>query len=101
MRFTGGLGCVVGLLCGIGRSGCCGCEVGSSGCGLLLLANLLLLVLEALLVAYPPGHVGCFDLTEGTGSIAAATLGEYVGTTVLGEGCGLVPLMVGECGVLG
>ena len=29
------------------------------------------------------------------------TLGEDVGTTVLGEGCGFVPLNVGGCGILG
>ena len=68
---------MVSLLCGVGSSGCCGRGVGSSGCGrrvgnsgcrLPLLANLLLLVLEELLVACPPGLVGCFGLTEGVGT---------------------------------
>ena len=66
-----------------------------------IIGNLLLLELEELLVACPPGHVGCFGLTEGAGPVAAATLGGDVGTTVLSEGCGLVLLMIGECGVQG
>ena len=48
---------MVGLLCGVGSSGCCGCEVGSSGHSLPLLVNLLFLVLEELLEACPPGLV--------------------------------------------
>ena len=92
---------MVGLLCGVWSSGCCGLGVGSSGYGLPLLANLLLLVLKELLVACPPGRVSCFGLTEDAGPVAAATLGGDVCTTILGEGCGLVLLMVGECSVLG
>ena len=65
----------------------------------LVLANLLLLVLEELLETCPPGRAGYFGLTET--EAAATALGGNVGTTVLGEGCGLVPLMVGDCGVLG
>ena len=44
---------------------------------------------------------GSLDLTELVGPVVAAILGGDVGTTILGEGCGLVPLMVGRGGVLG
>ena len=46
-----------------------------SGCGLPLVANLLLLMLEELFGAGPPGRVGCFGLTEGAGPAAVATVG--------------------------
>ena len=64
---------MVRLFCGVGSSGCCGRGVKSSGRGLPLLANLLLLVLEELLVACPPGRVDCFGHTEGAGRVAAVT----------------------------
>ena len=44
---------------------------------------------------------GSLDLTELVSPVVAAILGGDVGTTILGEGCGLVPLMVGRGGVLG
>ena len=83
---------MVGLLCGVGCSGCCGRGVGSSGSGLPLLANLLLLALEQVLETCPPGRVGCFGLIQGAGPFVAATLGGDVGTNVLDEGCGLAHL---------
>ena len=68
--------------------------VGSSGCCLLLVANLVLMVLEKLLEADPPGRVGYFGLTDGAGTFAPATICGCVSTTVLGDGCGCIPLMV-------
>ena len=59
------------------------------------------MVLDELLEADPPGRVGCFDLTDGAGPVAPGTMCGCVSTTVMGEGCGCIPLMVGECGVLG
>ena len=79
----------------------CGSGVGSCDHSLPLSANLLLLALEELLQACPPGRVGCSGLTEGAGPFAAAILGGDVGTTVLGDGCGFFILMVGKCNVLG
>ena len=73
------LGVVVVLVMGLG---------GSSGCGLLLVANMVLLVLEELLEADSPGHVGCFGLTDGADAVANATICGCVSTIVLGEGCG-------------
>ena len=100
--FAGDLGYEVGLLCGVGSSGCCGRGVGSSGRRLPFVANLLLLVLEELLGAVP-GSVGCFGLTdgEGTGPSARTTVGSCGSTTVLGEGCGFVTLEAGDCDVWG
>ena len=49
---------MVGLLCGVGSSGCCGRGVGSSARGLPFKANMLLLVLEELLGTDRPGSVG-------------------------------------------
>ena len=100
-RFAGGLGYVVGLLCGVGSSGCCGRGVGSSGRGLPFVANPLLQVLEELLRAGVPGSVGCFGLTEGTGPSARTTVGGCGSTAVLGERCGWAPLVVGDCDVRG
>ena len=88
------------MLCGIGSSGCCGRGVGSSGRCLPLVTNQLLLLEEVLLAASPPANrVNCFGLTEGAAPADAATGG--VSTPALCEGCSWVPLMVGECGVLG
>ena len=71
------------------------------------MANLLSLqVLEELLWAGLPGSVGCFCLTEGAGPSARTTVEGCGGTTVLGESCGWVPLvlvtvMSGDGGGLG
>ena len=90
--FAAGLGYVVGLLRGVGSSGCCGRG----------LANLLLLlVLEELLWASLPGSLGCFALTEGAGPSARTTVGGCWSTTVLGEGCGWVQLVLVDCDLLG
>ena len=61
----------------------------------------LLLVLEGLLGAGLPGSMCCFGLTEGAGPSTPTTVGGCRSTTVLGEGCGWVPLMVGDCDVRG
>ena len=45
----------------------------------------MLMVLEELLEADPLGRVGCFDLTDGAGLVAPATICGYVSTTVLGS----------------
>ena len=100
VRFADGLGYVVGLLCGVGSSGCCGHGVESSGRYLPFVVNLLLLVLKELLEAGLPGSVGSFDLTESAGP-ACTTVGGCGCTTVQGEGCGWVPLVVGDCDVRG
>ena len=57
-------------------------------------------MLEELLGAVP-GSVGCFGLTEGEGAGPSArpTVGGCGSTTVLGEGCGFVPLEVGDCDI--
>ena len=65
---------MVGLLCDVGSSGCCGHGILQwlwSTIGLLV-ANLLLLMLEGLLGASPPGRVGCFGLTEGREVVLAS-----------------------------
>ena len=92
--FEGGLGYVVGLLWGIGSSGCC-------GRALPFVANLLLLLLlEELLWAGLPGSVSCFGFTEGAGP-SHTTVGGCGGTTVLGESYGWVQLVLVECDVRG
>ena len=66
---------MVGLLCGVWSSGCCGLGVGSSGRGLPLdelEEQEELLVREELLDASPLGRVDCFSLAEGP-DIATAT----------------------------
>ena len=47
--------------------------------------------------------MGCFALTEGEGAgpSARTTVDGCGSTTVLGEGCGFVPLEVGDCDVWG
>ena len=66
------------------------------------MANLLLLlVLEELFWAGLPGSVGCFGLTEGAGPSARTTVSGGGGTTVLGESCGWVPLVLVDCDVRG
>ena len=56
----------------------------------------MLIVLEEVLEADPPGCVGCFGPTAGAGPVAPVTICGCVSTTVLGWRCGCIPLMVGE-----
>ena len=45
--------------------------------------------------------MGCFGLTEVAGPSARTTVGDCGGTTVLGESCGFVPLVLVDCDVWG